>query len=399
MRLSLFIARRYLFSKKKQSAINIISLISVLGVAVGSAALIVILSVFNGIDSLLQESSESYTPQLVIIPATGKFMTTDSLVTRLKACHQFSEISAVLEEKALLKYNEQLIPVIVKGVDSAYLIESTLQDRIVRSSSQKPLAIPNQAVIGAGIANSLGILPETLSQIEVYYPNKRQGRLEAPILSKRFYPVAIFACGQEMDNQFLFIRIEAAQELFGTAQYSSKIELRTLPNTNVDQLKADLNQTLGKQYRILDKYDLNVSFYAMMRSEKLAIFLILIFILFIASFNIIGSISMLILDKKEDLVTYRAMGMTSKQLIRIFGFEGNLITLFGAILGIAIGTFLSLLQEQYGFITLGDGSYIVSAYPVQLLLSDILYTFIAVFVIGYIASYFPVRYLIRKLVA
>lgn len=398
MRLPLFIARRYLFAKKKQGAINIISLISVLGVAVGSAALIVILSVFNGIDSLLEKNNDAYSPQLVIIPETGKFMYIDTISDLLRRNEAIIHISPIIEEKALLRYYDQLIPVIVKGVDSNYLIESSIQKHLIQSSTQFPLATDNQSIIGGGIASSLKIAPEVLTQIELFYPNKEKRGIESPIISRKFYPVATFSCGQELDNQYLFIRTEAAEQLFQTKGKYSKIELRTNANCDIASLKYQLTEILGSHYRVLDKYDLNRSFYAMMQSEKLAIFLILIFILFIASFNIVGSISMLILDKKEDLATYKAIGMTTSQLIRIFSIEGNLITWFGAGIGIAIGTLLTLLQEHFGFITLGDGSYIVHAYPVRLLLSDVLIIFFSVICIGYIAAYFPVRYLIRKLV-
>ncbi|MGL5682485.1 MAG: ABC transporter permease [Marinifilaceae bacterium] len=398
MSLSLFIARRYLFSKKKQSAINIISLISVLGVAVGSAALVVILSVFNGIDLFLVSSADSYTPQLVVMPAEGKQLNADSVIMQLNDMSELRFIAPVIEEKALIKYDEQLAPIIVRGVDSSYLYKTTLNEYVLRRSVHTPFARANQAIVGEGVARAMGISTDALKRIELFYPNKKQGKLENPILTQRLHPVGLLSSGQELDNQLVLVNFDAARTLFQMPHAVSKVELYVSPTVNVDKMKEFVRERLGEQYKVLDKYDLNASFYSMMRSEKMVIFLILIFILFIASFNIVGSISMLILDKKSDLSIYRAMGMTRNKLIGIFCIEGNLITFFGALCGLSIGIILVVLQEQFGLVKLGNGSYVLPAYPVKLLWSDVGYILLVVFVIGTVASYFPVRYLIKRLV-
>ena len=210
-------------------------------------------------------------------------------------------------------------------------------------------------------------------------------------------PAAYFSSQQDIDAQYLITDIQLARTLFNAGNRLSKVEIRLSDPSRLKAVKEALVQKLPDSYNVKDKYQLNQAFYAMMKSEKLAVFLILLFILLIASFNIVGSISMLILDKKEDLATYKAMGMTDKKLITIFKTEGNLITLTGTLLGLIIGTAICLIQEKFGLITLGDGSYIVNAYPVKLVVGDLIIIIAVVLFIGYIASYFPVRYLIRKL--
>ena len=214
----------------------------------------------------------------------------------------------------------------------------------------------------------------------------------------QIYPLGIFSAQQDIDGKYVITGIETARELFGVPGQISKIEIKLQNPDQAISLKEELSPQLKPIYKVEDKYDLNRSFYAMMKSEKLAVFLILLFILLIASFNIIGSVSMLIIDKKEDIGIYRALGMTKEKIISIFKLEGNLITGFGALIGLILGTLLCLLQEYYGFITLGNGSYIVSAYPVKVITSDVLIIMITVISIGYIASYFPVKYLVNKIV-
>ena len=203
---------------------------------------------------------------------------------------------------------------------------------------------------------------------------------------------------QDIDGKYVITGIETARELFGVPGEISKIEIKLKDPDDLSSLKASLAAQIGTTYKILDKYDLNRSFYAMMKSEKLAVFLILLFILLIASFNIVGSVSMLIIDKKEDIGVYQALGMTREKIISVFKLEGNLITGVGAIIGLVVGTAFCLLQEHYGFITLGNGNYIISAYPVKVVASDILVIMLTVIAIGYIASHFPVKYLVNKIV-
>lgn len=398
MRLPLFIARRYLFSKKKQNAINIISAISVVGVMIGTTALVVVLSVFNGMDLLLQKSTDSFTPDIVIFPAAGKFVSFDSVVYQaLENNRSIASFDNIIEEKALVRYGDKSTPVIVKGVDAGYAEHTNFTENVLEGEFQLKSEEGYKAVLGYGIAVQLGIGLNFITPMVFYYPDKNAGMNAASLNSEYIYPTAFFTSQQDIEGQYVITDIGFARELFGTEDKISKIEIKLTSPSLIPEVKEQLLKELPARYRIEDKFELNKAFYAMMKSEKLAVFMILLFILMIASFNIVGSISMLILDKKEDLSTYKAMGMTTRDIISIFKTEGNLITFTGAFLGLAIGTAICLIQEKFGIITLGDGSYIIDAYPVKLVFSDILIIILTVLFIGYTASYFPVRYLVKKL--
>jgi len=398
MHLSLFIAKRYLFSKKKQNAIHIISAISMVGVMVGTTALIVILSVFNGIDVLLQKSTDSFTPDLIVSPATGKFVRFDSTLYRhLEGNHAIAHYNRVIEEKALLKYDDKLTPVTVKGVEASYAENTGFEANLVQGDFELTSGDAYKAVVGYGVAAQLGMGLNFLTPMTFYYPRKNAGTHLSALNTATAYPAAFFSSQQDIDGQYVLTDIRFARELFGTEDQISKIEIKLKNPSALSGVREEMQQIYGSTYRIADKYETNKAFYAMMKSEKMAVFLILLFILLIASFNIIGSISMLILDKKEDLGTYKALGMPVRKIIAIFKTEGNLITLSGAVTGLIIGTAICLAQEKFGFITLGDGSYIINAYPVKLVFSDMACIMAVVLLIGYTASYFPVKFLVGRL--
>ena len=380
MNLSIFIARRYLFSKKKQNAINIISIISMVGVAIGTTALIVVLSVFNGIDTLLTEATDTFTPDLTISPAKGKFIETDSsLLEKLAKIPGIASYDPVVEENSLVKFKDKLVPVVVKGVDSTYADHVNIRQSVISGIYTLEEEGKPTVVMGYGIAAALKIRMGLSSPVTFYYPDRKASSASSSALNNlQIYPLGIFSAQQDIDGKYVITGIETARELFGVPGQISKIEIKLQNPDQAISLKEELSPQLKPIYKVEDKYDLNRSFYAMMKSEKLAVFLILLFILLIASFNIIGSVSMLIIDKKEDIGIYRALGMTKEKIISIFKLEGNLITGFGALIGLILGTLLCLLQEYYGFITLGNGSYIVSAYPVKVITSDVLIIMITV---------------------
>lgn len=399
MKLSFFIARRYLFSKKKQNAINIISAISVAGVAIGTTALIVILSVFNGIDLILQKSTDSMTPDLIISPVKGKFANFDSLAYRALIAHSdIDYFNPVVEENALLKYGDRLKPVVVKGVIPDYGLVTGLQENIIQGKFHLREGDLYTSVVGQGVAAELGIGLNYLTPLVFYYPNKEASSLNAALNTESVFPAGFFSSQQGVDNKYILTDINFARKLFHLDHQISKIEIKLKNPEILKKIKAQLQKISGENFKVEDKYEINRSFYAMMKSEKLVVFLILLFILFIASFNIVGSISMLILDKKEDLATYKALGMTSQKIISVFRTEGNLITYVGAFVGLVLGVLICFLQQTFGFIKLGEGNYIIEAYPVKLVFGDIAFILLTVLLIGYIASYFPVKYLIKKLV-
>ena len=399
MNLPVFIARRYLFSKKKQSAINIISIISMIGVAVGTTALIVVLSVFNGIDSFLTDATDSFTPDLTITSQKGKFFQIDSsLFRQLETIPAIKTYDAVMEEKALVKYGQKLLPVIVKGVDQLYNAHTNISQSIVSGRFQLKEGDKFTASVGYGIAASFKIRLGTTTPLLFYYPDKNTSSTSSALNTEIIYPLSIFSAQQEIDGKYIITDIDFARRLFLTPNTLSKIEIKLNDTKQILQMKKVLARSIAPIYKVEDKYDTNRSFYAMLKSEKLAIFLILLFIVLIASFNIIGSVSMLIIDKKENIGILQALGMHKKQIISIFKLEGNLITGIGSLIGLFVGSSLCLLQEHFGLIKLGEGSYMLEAYPVKLIWEDILVILCTVILIGYLASYFPVKYLIHRIV-
>ena len=351
-------------------------------------------------DILLQKSTDSFTPDLIISPATGKYAYFDSsFYQTINSQPDIASYNNIIEEKALARYGERMLPVVVKGVDKNYAENSGITANLLEGTFQLQTSQGFQAIMGYGVAAHLQAPLDSDTPILLYYPDAHKKTSSTALNTKQVYPCAYFSSQQDIDAQYLITDLRLAQELFDTDKRLSKVEIRLSDPTQTKTVKETLTQKLPDTYQIKDKYQLNQAFYAMMKSEKLAVFLILLFILLIASFNIVGSISMLILDKKEDLATYKALGMTENKLITIFKTEGNLITLTGTLLGLITGTTICLIQEKFGLITLGDGSYIVNAYPVKLVFSDLAIIVAVVLFIGYIASYFPVRYLIRKLCA
>ena len=272
MRLSLFIARRYLFSKKKQNAINIISAISVVGVAVGTCALIVVLSVFNGMDLLLQKSTGSFTPDLVVSPAEGKYADFDTAfchyletVPAIASCHR------VIEEKALLRYEDYTAPVVIKGVDTSYIEDSGIAANLLGGESILRSSRGYEGLFGYGVAARLHLSLSTRRPVVCYYPDKLGSPTAASLATRQLHPAAFFSVQQEIDDYYVLTDIVLARELFKTRGKVSKIEVRLSDPVLLQETKAQLQAQAGNRYRVEDKYELNGAFYAMMKAEKLAV--------------------------------------------------------------------------------------------------------------------------------
>ena len=399
MKLPVFIARRYLFSKKKQNAINIISLISVIGIAIGTTALIVVLSVFNGINSLVTSATEAFTPQIRVSPVQGKFISTDSVLL-----HRFSQIEdiryyePVIEENTLVKFRDQLIPVRLKGVLPGYEYHNGIYQTLTNGRFTFSVDSFPTAVVGYNIAAHLRLRLGTINPLTFYYPTRSRNASSTALNIQKIYPIGIFSAQQDIDSRYIITSLASAQRLFDVPGLITHYELIVSDTDLIPRVKRQLASIVGPNYRVTDRYSDNQAFYSMMHSEKLAVFIILLFILLIASFNIIGSVSMLIIDKKKDIAVYQALGMPTRRVISIFRNEGNLITGIGAAIGLFLGTTFCLLQQHFGFITLGEGSYIISAYPIRVLPLDIIATLAVVLGIGALASYFPVKFLIHRIV-
>ncbi len=402
MHLPLFIARRYLFAKKSHNVINIISAISAVGMAIGTAALIIILSIYNGFDELVKSTLSNVEPDILITPAKGKvFIPEGEAFDRIKANPMIGEYDLILQENVFVDYDGHQGIAKAKGVDSAFEAESPLAEHITNGEFSLHKGQLPQMVVGAGLAYKMGMNPAFLASAELYFPirdrNFSLANPAASIETVRMRPSGIFSVNQQIDNDLIILPIEQMRKLLGYEEEVSGVELRLVEGSTAKNLRSaikDIQKELGPGFKVLDRFRQNTSLYKMMRYEKAAIFLILIFVIIIIALNIFGSITMLIIEKKDDIETYRSLGATDKLLRRTFTLEGWLISLLGLAAGLVVGIGFSLAQQHFGFIKM-PGSFLVNAYPVILQWQDVLATIIGVALIGYIIALLPVRRNIR----
>ena len=403
MNLAQFIAGRYLFAKKSHNVINIISAISAIGMAVGTAALIIILSVYNGFDSLIRSMMSNVEPDLLIAPATGKtFVPDDSTFDWIYDQPSVKNMCCVIEEQVFISYDGKQSLAKAKGVDWVYEEESPLKDHMRDGEFKLHRGDIPLAAVGAGLAYELGISPRFLSPVEIYFPT-RTGRISlanpaASIESVRVYPSGLFSVNNDVDAELLIVPIEKMQELLEYDNEVSAVELRLTEDSPKDELKRlqkEIGTRLGPGFKVKDRFQQNESLYKMMKYEKAAIFMILIFVIIIIAFNIFGSLTMLIIEKKEDIGTLRSMGAQDGLIRKIFVLEGWYISLAGLAGGLIIGVGFAALQQAFGIIKM-PGHFVVQAYPIILSWSDILLTAVGVAVIGYLIALLPVTLHSRK---
>ncbi len=402
MHLPLFIARRYLFAKKSHNVINIISAISAVGMAIGTAALIIILSIYNGFDELVKSTLSNVEPDILITPSKGKvFIPEGEAFDRIKANPMIGEYDLILQENVFVDYDGHQGIAKAKGVDSAFEAESPLAEHITNGEFSLHKGQLPQMVVGAGLAYKMGMNPAFLASAELYFPirdrNFSLANPAASIETVRMRPSGIFSVNQQIDDDLMIVPIEEMRKLLGYEEEVSGVEIRLAEGSTAKDIRSaikHIQKELGPEFKVLDRFRQNPSLYKMMRYEKAAIYLILIFVIIIIALNIFGSITMLIIEKKDDIETYRSLGATDQMLRRTFTLEGWLISLLGLAAGLIIGIGFSLAQQHFGFIKM-PGSFLVNAYPVILQWQDVLATIIGVALIGYIIALLPVRRNIR----
>ena len=402
-----FIARRYLFSKKKTHAINVISLISVIGVAVATTALVVVMSVFNGFQDLVASFFTNFDPQIKVVPVMGKTApANDPVLTKIRRLPQVEVATETLQDMAMAVYNGHQAMVTIKGVDDNFA-DLTHITEILYGDGHFELHTANLdfGTPGIRLSAQLGTGARWDNYLRVYAP-RRQGQLDLSnpqdgfVVDSLLSSGVVFAVNQsKYDKNYILTSLSFARRLFDQPGKITALELRLKPGSDFDAVKTEMKDIAGGKYKVLDRYEQQQDTFKIMNIEKLMAYLFLTFILVVACFNIIGSLSMLIIDKKDDVVTLRNLGATDHDITRIFMLEGRLITVIGAILGIAIGLLLCLLQQQFGFVRMGnaDGTFIINAYPVSVHYTDVLIIFVTVIVAGWLAVWYPVRSLSRKL--
>ena len=407
MNLPFFIARRYLFSKKKTHAINVISIISVIGVAVATMALVIVLSVFNGFHDLVASFFTNFDPQLKVVPVTGKSVAADDPeLTKIRHLPQVEVATDTYEDMALAIYKGRQAMVTIKGVDDNFADLTHITD-ILYGDGQFQLHTANLefGTPGIRLANTLGLGARWDNYLRIYAP-QRQGQLDMSNVESGFVVDSLLSSGvvftvnnSKYDKNYILSSIGFARRLFDAQGEVTALELRLKPGSNFDAVKSNMQDIAGKKFKVEDRYEQQADTFKIMQIEKLMAYIFLTFILVVACFNIIGSLSMLIIDKKDDVATLRNLGANEKQITRIFLFEGRMIAVIGAIVGIGLGLLLCLLQQQFGLVSMGggDGSFVVNAYPVSVHYSDVFIIFLTVIAAGWLAVYYPVRAMSKRL--
>ena len=398
MNLPFYIAKRYLIAKKSQNAINIISWISVFSVAVGTFALVVVLSAFNGLEKLVESLFESFDTDVRIEMKEGKTFHANTInYADLLQIPGVKNYSKVLKEVCGVKYKKQQTVVQIKGVDESYLEMSKIDSNIVEGRTVLNQDNVNYAIIGYGISLQLNLNVENGAEnLTIYAPKRGKISILNALSStyrKQISPAAIFYLSPEYDNKYIITSLEFAQDLLKYDDEISSIELTAKDDVDLEQLTAELSNFFGDRFNVKSRLEFNQLLYKTNKTEKWVTFLILVFILMIAAFNILSSLSMLIIDKKKDINTLTCLGANKNLIRRIFFLEGMLINLTGAFSGIILGVIVCLLQENVGLIRLEGG--VVDYYPVSLNPIELIYIIATVMIIGFLTSWYPVRNLTK----
>ena len=407
MNLPIFIARRYLFSKKSHNAINVISLVSVCGIAVATMAMIVALSVFNGFGDLVETTFSAFDPELKITTVKGKVFDyhTDDFAKVLQNPH-IDFISESLEDNVLFRYNDRQVPVILKGVSEDFKYMTQMDKLIIDGSFRLREDVVDYATLGSGLAYTLGVRPGYIAPIDIFVPKRNvavnMANPSAAFAQSYVQIGGVFNLNQpDFDEQMAIVPIELARDLFRYSNEVTSIDVKLKEGASVKRVRQSIAQDIGDDYLVEDRFEQQKESYRMLQIEKWVTFLILSFILIIAAFNVVGPLSILIIEKKNDIKILKSMGAADEIIAQIFLFEGWLISFSGIIVGVVLGVGISFLQQQFGLLKLGGtpGAYLVDAYPVIVKLSDVLLTFIIVCLICVSAIIYPIHNLKKQLTA
>lgn len=397
-----FIARRYLFSKKSHNVVNIISIISVFGVATGAMALLIVLSVYNGFDSLIKSMFSTFDPDFKITATKGKiFDPKKANIDSLRNLHYVDYVCPTLEEMALIEYEEKTHAGIIKGVPSEYKEMTGIDTMMFDGEYKLQQGDRSYALLGRGIAHILSVGIYFLSPMKIYVPKRSTSISLNPsrAFTKRYiFPSGIFSIQRDIDDKYVIVPLSFARNLLSYPYQASALEIGINPKGNKQELQKKIQNIVGQDFVVKNKYQQNELLYRVMKSEKWAIYMILTFILIIAAFNIIGSLSMLIIEKRNDVKTLNSLGLEKKGIQKIFLYQGWIISIGGAFLGLIIGIFICWLQQKFGLVKLsGMGTFIVENYPVKVKIGDIFGIIGTVIAIGFFTSWYPVKYFTKHI--
>jgi lipoprotein-releasing system permease protein len=395
-----FIAKRYFSTKKNSNFVHIISWVSLLGVAIGTAALILVLSVFNGFEDLVLKMYNSFDPHLQITVTEGKVFHPEK-ISAVLVNPEFESSAYILEEKVLLKYQEKEFIATVKGVSETYQELTNFDSLLVDGEYINSYENNNVAVVGSGVAYHLSIgLGTMFEQLQVFVPNRNSKTLLNPKTAFKqgsVLPVGIFSIQAELDQEYIITPLAFIQQLADRENNISAVEIKLKNEDRMIVIQEQLATDLGDSFIVKNRFEQQEFLYKILNTEKLAVFLILAFIMIIATFNIIGALSMLMLDKQKDIATFRSLGCTVQDIQSVFFRKSMLTILLGIGIGLFIGLGLAFLQQTFGFIGMGGGSFVINTYPIAIVFTDIILVSFTVFAIGLLASWYPAKVLSSKL--
>ncbi|MDX5481352.1 MAG: ABC transporter permease [Hymenobacteraceae bacterium] len=396
MNVPFLIAKRYFFSKKKRNIISIISNIAMIGVAVGSAALIIVLSVFNGLEDLIREIYSSFDPDLKISVVEGKSFETDTeFMNRIRRTPGVAVVSEVIEDNALLRYNDRQMVVKVKGVSENFFQQNEIDSSVVEGHSQLTREDNYYALVGRGVQYQLSIRPTNqFVPLQFLYPRNTPFNPlnpEGSFNSLNILPGGVFAIERQYDDAYVFVPLNFAEELLEYGRRRTALEIKVEQGYRIEQVKRALQETLGAGFKVQDSDEQHTSLLRAVKVEKLFVFVTFAFILFIASLNIFFSLSMLVIDKKKDIAILASMGATANTIRNIFLLEGALVALIGAAYGLTLGMLVCNLQQTFGLVSMGMATSVVEAYPVKMEVQDFILTGLAIIVITLLVSIRPAR--------
>ena len=413
MNLSLYIAKRYLFSKKSHQVINIISGVAIAGIALATAAMVCALSVFNGFQEVVTEQFTAFDPDIKITASSGKVITTDAPeILQVAAMPQLEAVSYGIEDKAMVEFGNKQAMVTIKGVDDAFTSLTDI-NKILKGSGE---SVQNDrkddyAVLGCILAqklncNALNCNVSLKTPLKVYVPN-RKGAINLTVPARNFKKGELYSSGKvfvlnqpEYDGEYIITSINFARNIFRReANEATSMEIKIKAGEDAEAVKSRITDVLGNGYVVQNRYEQQESIYKVMKIEKLISYIFLTFILAVACFNIIGSLAMLIIEKRDNMNTLRSMGAENKTIANIFVFEGGIISAIGAVIGVVLGILLCLAQQEFGLISMGaaDG-FVVDSYPMKIVWSDVAIIFTTVIIVGFVTVWLPVKALTRRYV-
>ena len=399
MNLPLYIAIKYFFSKKKIGYVHLLSIITQVGIAIGTAALVLVLSVFNGFENLVLDMYNVFDPHIKITSAEGKNFQNKKIIDLLLLEEDINVFSSVLEEKVLVEYNKKQYLATIKGVDTNYNKLTNFDSILVNGDYIDNFQKTNVAVVGRGVAYYLSMnIGSFFENMTIYLPNRNSKNMlknENAFVSSSISPVGIFGVQQEIDSKYIITPISFVQNLIQKQEYVSAIEINLKEKSKMLDFQKMLSEELGEKYLIKNQYQQQDFLFKILNTERLVVLLILIFIMIISAFNIISSLAVLIIDKKKDIDQLNNLGLDNQSIRKVFTYKSMLGVLSGSFFGLLFGFSLAYLQQEFGFVKMGEGSFVIDAYPVKILLKDLIFIQIIVLLIGFVASLLTSRLMLK----